>query len=98
MPDRRSYRREAEDIRRDALITAALDLVAEGGPQAATVRAIADRAGVTPGLIRHYFASKEDLTRAAFRRLMERMIDDTASVLMQRAQSKQARKVIGMHR
>ena len=81
MPDRRSYRREAEDIRRDALITAALDLVAEGGPQAATVRAIADRAGVTPGLIRHYFASKEDLTRAAFRRLMERMIDDTASVL-----------------
>ena len=81
MPDRRPYRREAEDKRREALISAALDLVAEGGPQAATVRAIADRAGVTPGLIRHYFASKDELTREAYRRLMERMTDDNAAVL-----------------
>lgn len=74
MPDRRPYRREAEDKRRDDLIAAALDLVAEGGPQAATVRAIAGRAGVSPGLIRHYFASKDDLTREAYRHLMTRMI------------------------
>ena len=79
--DRRPYRRESEEARRDALILATLDLVAEGGLQAATVRAITDRAGVTPGLIRHYFLTKEELTRAAFRRLMDRMTADSALTL-----------------
>ena len=36
------YKRQSEESRREALILAALDLVAEGGSQAATVRAIAD--------------------------------------------------------
>ena len=81
MAERRPYRRESEERRRDDLIAAALDLVAEGGIPGATVRAIADRAGVTPGLIRHYFSSKEDLTRVAYHRLMERMNSDSAAVL-----------------
>lgn len=80
--DRKVYKRESEEARRDALILAAMDLVAMGGPQAATVRAIADRAGVTPGLIRHYFSTKEELTRAAYRRLMEWMTRDSAGVLL----------------
>ena len=79
--DRKPYRREGEERRREALIAAALELVAEGGAQGATVRAIADRAGVTPGLIRHYFASKDDLTRAAYREVMMRMQADNAAVL-----------------
>lgn len=73
MADRRPYRREPEEKRREQLMQAALDLIAEGGPQAATVREIAARAGVTPGLIRHYFQSKEALTRAAYRHLMDGM-------------------------
>jgi len=81
MTERRPYRRESEERRRDDLIAAALDLVADGGLQAATVRAIADRAGVTPGLIRHYFSSKEELTRAAYHKLMDRMTTDSAAVL-----------------
>lgn len=81
MSDRRPYRRESEERRREDLIAAALDLVAEGGLHAATVRAIADRAGVTPGLIRHYFTSKEELTRMAYHRLMEQMTGDSAAVL-----------------
>lgn len=72
---RRIFRREGEEARREALITAALDLVAEGGAAAATVRAIANRAGVTPGLIRHYFETKEHLTRAAYRALMDRLVE-----------------------
>ncbi len=79
--DRRPYRRESEETRREALISAALELVAEGGTQAATVRAIADRAGVTPGLIRHYFVSKDELTRAAYHRLMKRLTEDSSSAL-----------------
>lgn len=70
---RRPYRREGEEKRRDALIAAAIQLVAEGGAAAATVRAIAERAGVTPGLIRHYFASKDELTQTAYRSVMEAM-------------------------
>jgi AcrR family transcriptional regulator len=73
--DRRKFRREGEEKRRDALVAAALELVSEGGLEAATVRAIAERAGVTPGLIRHYFDSKEALTRAAFGRMMAHMTE-----------------------
>ncbi len=72
-PARRLYRRESEENRRSALIAATQELVAEGGPEAATVRAIAERAGVTPGLIRHYFQSKDELNRAAYRTLMDGM-------------------------
>ena len=72
-PSRRLYRRESEENRRSALIAATQELVAEGGPEAATVRAIAERAGVTPGLIRHYFQSKDELNRAAYRSLMDGM-------------------------
>lgn len=79
--NRRPYKREAEETRREALISAALELVAEGGPQAASVRAIAERAGVTPGLIRHYFSSKDDLNRAAYRRLVNRMTVDSLAAM-----------------
>jgi AcrR family transcriptional regulator len=72
-PARRLYRRESEENRRSALIAATQELVAQGGPEAATVRAIAERAGVTPGLIRHYFQSKDELNRAAYRALMDGM-------------------------
>ena len=79
--ERRKFTREGEERRREALIAAALDLIAEGGPAAATVRAIADRAGVTPGLIRHYFDSKDHLTREAYRAMMAAMQADNAAVL-----------------
>jgi TetR/AcrR family transcriptional regulator, transcriptional repressor of bet genes len=78
---RRSYRRESQETRRADLITATQSLVAEGGPEAATVRAIAARAGVTAGLIRHYFQSKDELTRAAYRDLMDGMTAKGAEAL-----------------
>ena len=70
---RRTFRREGEAQRREDLVAAALDCIAEGGPLGATVRAIAERAGVTPGLIRHYFNTKEDLISAAYSALMTGM-------------------------
>ena len=89
--DRRPYRREPEEARREALIEAALELVALGGPQAATVRAIAARAGVTQGLIRHYFATKEELTRAAYRRFVQMLTDDSTAALRDAGPSPTAR-------
>lgn len=79
--ERKPYRRESEDKRRLALITATLALAAEGGARAATVRAIAERAGVTAGLIRHYFQSKENLVAQSYRHLMATMSDDSIAVL-----------------
>jgi TetR/AcrR family transcriptional repressor of bet genes len=79
--DRRKFKREGEGPRREALISAALELLAEGGPQAATVRAIAERAGVTPGLIRHYFQNKDELTRASYYALMDQITGASTAVL-----------------
>ncbi|MDE4134831.1 TetR family transcriptional regulator C-terminal domain-containing protein [Phaeobacter sp. QD34_3] len=64
--DRRKFTREAPEARKTALIEATLDLVADKGLRGATVRAIAERADVTQGLIRHYFSSKEELISAAY--------------------------------
>ena len=75
MAERRSFVRAGEEARRRDLLAAALDLVAEGGPQAATVRAIAGRAGVTPGLIRHYFGTKEALLAEAYLSMMTAMAE-----------------------
>lgn len=43
---------------------AALEVVAEGGLAAFTARGVAERAGVSPGLIAHHFGSMEGLRRA----------------------------------
>ena len=78
---RKPYHREAEDKRREALIAATMSLVSDGGIRTVTVRAIAERAGVTPGLIRHYFQSKDNLVLESFRHLMTAMTENSISVL-----------------
>lgn len=45
----------------------ALELYGRQGVEGASVRDIARRAGVAPGLVRHHFGSKEGLTRAVER-------------------------------
>ena len=54
----------------EKLVTAAAELIAEVGPRAATVRAVAARAGVNHGLVHHYFGNKDALLRAAMTRLV----------------------------
>lgn len=81
MNARRPFRRQGEETRRAALIEATLACIDEGGPQSATVRAIAQRAGVTPGLIRHYFATKEELVAAAHEHLMTGLTEASAASL-----------------
>lgn len=71
--NRRSFNREAPEHRRQVLIDATLDLIGETGFASATVRAIAKRANVTQGLIRHHFSTKEDLITAAYEYHMSKM-------------------------
>ncbi|KXF77566.1 TetR family transcriptional regulator [Paramesorhizobium deserti] len=78
---RKSFRREGEDKRREDLIAATLACVAERGLAGATVREIALRADVTPGLIRYYFPTKDDLIGAAYRAVMDRMTVQAGAAL-----------------
>jgi AcrR family transcriptional regulator len=78
---RKSFRREGEDKRREALIAATLDCVAERGLAGATVREIALRADVTAGLIRYYFPTKDDLIGTAYRAVMDRMTVQASDAL-----------------
>ena len=70
---RRTFHHESEDVRRQDLISATLDCIVDYGIQGATVRQIAQRAGVTPGLIRHYFVSKDLMLQAAYREVVYTM-------------------------
>jgi AcrR family transcriptional regulator len=72
--NRRKFRRKGGTARREAPMDAALQGMAEGGAQAATLQAIADRAGMAPGLILQCFQSGQDRTRAACGRLMDKMM------------------------
>ncbi len=81
MIERRKFRREGEERRRQDLIEATLECVAEEGIEGATVRAIALRAGVTAGLIRHYFPGKEELLQAAYATIVGRMTDQALAAM-----------------
>lgn len=63
-----------------ALITAAAGLFAEVGPNAVSVRAIAERAGVNHGLVHHYFGSKAGLVQA----VLEQLADQSAAAIRER--------------
>lgn len=79
---KRGWQRAPEEARRADLIRATIDCVADGGVAAATVREVAARAGVSNGLIRHHFATKEALVQAAYRAHVEDMTgaaDEAAS-------------------
>jgi betaine-aldehyde dehydrogenase len=64
-----STRDEAEDARRVQLIEVTIDSLAEVGFVGTTLAEIAGRAGVSPGLVAHYFGDKDGLLEAAFRTL-----------------------------
>jgi betaine-aldehyde dehydrogenase len=62
-------RDELEETRRAQLIEVTIDSLAEVGFVGTTLAEIAGRAGVSPGLVAHYFGDKDGLLEAAFRAL-----------------------------
>jgi TetR/AcrR family transcriptional repressor of bet genes len=63
------HKRLAADERRQDLIDATLDCLSTLGPHGTGVREICKQAGVSPGLLRHYFEGKNDLIIEAYRAL-----------------------------
>jgi len=66
-------RDELEENRRRQLIEVTIDSLAEVGYVGSTLAQIASRAGVSPGLVAHYFADKDGLLAASFRTLARRV-------------------------
>jgi DNA-binding transcriptional regulator YbjK len=62
---------------RDRLLRATIELLASGGSRAVTHRAVAEAAGAAHGSTRYYFANRDELIRAALRKLAE---EDVAAV------------------
>ena len=62
-------RDEVEETRRAQLIEVTTDSLADVGFVGTTLAEIAGRAGVSPGLVSHYFGDKDGLLEAAFRAL-----------------------------
>lgn len=54
--------------KRDAILNAMLDVVAERGFHDAPMSLIAERSGASTGVIYHYFTSKEEIIRALYER------------------------------
>ncbi|HEY7143942.1 MAG TPA: TetR family transcriptional regulator [Streptosporangiaceae bacterium] len=57
---RRSF---IEQARREQIVAAAIDVLCESGFAAASIGAIADRIGVSKGVISYHFTSKDELLR-----------------------------------
>lgn len=68
-------RREDPEVRKRELIEAAIRCLAAHGPLGASLRTIADDAGVALGLLRHHFGAKEQLLAATYRYLSAELAD-----------------------
>ena len=58
--------RKPEPNRRETILAATLELIAEGGVDSITHRRVANHAGIPLGSTTYYFESREHLIRAAF--------------------------------
>ena len=77
--------------RRAELVRATIEILAEAGPREATVRAICARAGVSHGLLRHYFGSHRALVAAACHSLASDYDAELSRILDQGQGSARAR-------
>jgi TetR/AcrR family transcriptional repressor of bet genes len=77
-------------IRRRQLVDAAIASIHQYGIGETTIARIAKKAGVSPGIIHHYFADKDDLLFETMRHLLE-ILRGHAVVGLRRAESPRAR-------
>ncbi|MDR6988337.1 AcrR family transcriptional regulator [Paenarthrobacter nitroguajacolicus] len=81
--------RKLPDERRAEILSEAASIALNEGLERITLRAIADRLGVRPGLISHYYPAAEDLVVAAFVRAVseerEELFPDAGTPLLRMA-------------
>jgi len=79
------FSRQDPDVRRRQIVDAALRCLAKGGFGAFTVSEICAEAGISHGLINHYFASKEELLVTAYRQVTDSLAEWTKVTLARSA-------------
>jgi len=67
MSSHQSFRRADPDARRQSLVEATARALARHGVAGTSVRSICAEAGVSPGLLRHYFAGVDEAIACAYR-------------------------------
>ena len=82
MPQRPRTQPEINEFRRAAMKRAALKVIATRGYENATVDRLADAAGVSRGLISHYYESKDDLLAQAYHSLLEHVTTETRNAAL----------------
>lgn len=65
-----------EPIRRQQLIEATITSISRYGYADATISRISKEAGVSTGIVHHYFGSKDDLLEATMRNLLQQLRQD----------------------
>ncbi|WP_222184532.1 choline-binding transcriptional repressor BetI [Geminicoccus harenae] len=70
-----------EPVRKRQLIDAAIETLCRYGWHETTVVRIGQQAGLSPGIIHHYFAGKDDLLAAAMRRILVEFRQEVTSRL-----------------
>lgn len=92
--DRPKTQPEINKYRREGLIRATLQVVAEKGMQNATIADICSAAGVSRGLANHYFESKDHLLECAFRAMFAGL--DAVSSEAEAAETRPTRKLLAI--
>jgi TetR/AcrR family transcriptional regulator, transcriptional repressor of bet genes len=78
---RANFVREEADVRRQSLIAACAVCLAEDGARGVSVRAICRRAGVSAGLLTHYFAGIDQLILATYHDTGRKVSDAVAAAV-----------------
>jgi len=89
-PDRTRRRHSIAEIRRRELAEATLLTMQEYGVKGTTVQRVSERAGLSHGLVHHYFKRKSDMLEAAVR-LTNRLITDEVIKLRSRCSTPRER-------
>lgn len=86
-----AFSRAEPDARRQSLIEATARVLARDGATGASVRTIAVEAGVSPGLVNHYFAGVEALIAATYTAVGEQVNNAVAAAVAAAGQDPHAR-------
>ena len=86
-----AFTRAEPDARRQSLIAACARVLARAGATGASVRAIALEAGVSPGLVGHYFAGVDALVAATYTHVEAQVSAALDSALAQAGSDPRAR-------
>jgi AcrR family transcriptional regulator len=71
--------RATKDERREALVRAAIDVIAERGLSGTRVADIGSRAGISPGHVLYYFEGKSEIFMRALRRIEEQLREEISA-------------------